>query len=926
MSVRPPAEQLTPAEVIQQIGERFQLNEKQWIAFRIIAEHFVHNYIEKQSDTSLPLTMLMTGPGGTGKTHVVKAVRAVMEYYDHGHIIRFLAPTGSAAALIDGMTIHKGLGIKIKANNKGKGNRKPGESLQDYSVIVSNQNKSQLREEWKNVGYLLVDETSLLGLQLLAQLDHALRVAKERPDLWFGGVALILSGDFFQYAPVGGTALYTPISRYAGQTDDEVQRRLGRLAWKTINTVVTLTEQQRMKLDPAYAEAVNRLRVRSCTYEDVELFNSRVIKSANNPSGVDMGSPENVQAAAIVATNNVREALNARKAEVSCEGSELVSSHALDRCTHHDLTPEERRRLLRMNFNNIKASNPLPGVVPLYIGMPVILRGRNISTDLGVTNGSQGFVRHVVTEASPSGLTHVKCAIVEFPASKVHLSNLPRLYFPILPITWTFTTLLDDVQGCEVKLRITRHQLPIQPAFAVTGHSAQGKTLPSVLVNLHEGGFGAYVAASRARTREGLCVTHAVNIDQLNKPLPVDLIREVRRFEAIEHNTYIRHGLRKGELVQIPDAEAERTSAPAPVCLTVTPTPRTSTKRRRKDNGARQDIGDDNERGQRKKTRTAAICKEASRPSTCGSSPLNFDTPDLFRTGCSWDAANWSCAYDCVFMIMYGIYASATDDWRTKWYESSPLTPGLAAAYTSLMQSRVRSDASESFNFHRNAFRDALTGIHPSFPRYGQVGASAGAVLEYLTPGRGCRPYISMVCFNGCRIWETTIVHSSDLLPLLCTPSVWSVISGAVGLRLNDTHVSVNTWNVTFLQSIIYSNSGLWKSMTCPQCHHHTLSPLVCFDALPPILMFESVPEAVPRLIPSNSFTLPLASTDATYDLRGVINLRNFHFTARLLDKYPSERQWIYDGQKHSGTPVSHQPSLLAGHDAEIIYVYSLRI
>ncbi|KAG2749904.1 hypothetical protein P692DRAFT_20730614, partial [Suillus brevipes Sb2] len=173
-SVDPPCEQLTPAEVIQQIGEQFQLNDKQWIAFRIIAEHFVHNVIEKQSDQCLQLTMLMTGPGGTGKTHVVKAVRAVMEYYGHGHIIRFLAPTGSAAALIDGMTIHKGLGIKIKANNKGKGNRKPGESLQDYSVIVSNQSKSQLREEWRNVGYLLVDETSLLGLQLLAQLDHAL--------------------------------------------------------------------------------------------------------------------------------------------------------------------------------------------------------------------------------------------------------------------------------------------------------------------------------------------------------------------------------------------------------------------------------------------------------------------------------------------------------------------------------------------------------------------------------------------------------------------------------------------------------------------------------------------------------------------------------------------------------------------------------
>ena len=58
--------------------------------------------------------------------------------------------------------------------------------------------------------------------------------------------------------------------------------------------------------------------------------------------------------------------------------------------------------------------------------------------------------------------------------------------------------------------------LPIQPAFAVTGHSAQGKTLPSVLVNLHEEGFAAYVAASRAWKHDGLCITEKVSLDELN--------------------------------------------------------------------------------------------------------------------------------------------------------------------------------------------------------------------------------------------------------------------------------------------------------------------------------------------------------------------------------------------------------------------------
>lgn len=139
-----PSSPLSHAQVITQIGEQFNLNEKQWLAFHIVAEHFIEKYVEKRPTELSQIVMLMMGPGGTGKTHVVKAVCAVMEHYGQSHLIRFLAPTGSAAALIDGMTVHKGLGIKIKSLSKGKGNHAPGESLQDYSVIISNQNKTQL--------------------------------------------------------------------------------------------------------------------------------------------------------------------------------------------------------------------------------------------------------------------------------------------------------------------------------------------------------------------------------------------------------------------------------------------------------------------------------------------------------------------------------------------------------------------------------------------------------------------------------------------------------------------------------------------------------------------------------------------------------------------------------------------------------------
>ena len=97
-----------------------------------------------------------------------------------------------------------------------------------------------------------------------------------------------------------------------------------------------------------------------------------------------------------------------------------------------------------------------------------------------------------------------------------------------------------------------RSQLPIQLAFAVTGHSAKGKTLLSVLTDLKEGGFAAYVTASRPRSRQGLFLTEAVTLDDLNnKHLPYSLLQECKRLNALEHNTYIHYGFQDGALHQI---------------------------------------------------------------------------------------------------------------------------------------------------------------------------------------------------------------------------------------------------------------------------------------------------------------------------------------------------------------------------------------
>ena len=152
----------------------------------------------------------------------LKGGHHIMQLYNCDHNICFLAPTGSAAALIEGMTVHKGLGIKVKSSTKGKGNWEIGCDNDDYNVIISVTNCTKLCDEWKDVDVAAIDEVSLLSAELTVESDATFWFAKEKPDKWFGGIMVIFSSDFFQYPPVSGTPLYNPINAYDNQTNDEI--------------------------------------------------------------------------------------------------------------------------------------------------------------------------------------------------------------------------------------------------------------------------------------------------------------------------------------------------------------------------------------------------------------------------------------------------------------------------------------------------------------------------------------------------------------------------------------------------------------------------------------------------------------------------------------------------------------------------------
>lgn len=913
------------SDLLSVVEQKFSLNERQSRAFRIISNHYVMRYVEKNVSEK-PLRMLMTGPGGTGKTHVVKALKCVMIHYGCGHRIRFLAPTGSAASNIDGMTIHKGLGLKIVKKDRGKGTRDIGASSEDFTLLVSIQNKTQLRDEWRNVDVVLIDEISLTSAQLLCEIDQALRFAKENQDDWFGGITVVFAGDFYQFPPVSGTPLYTPIPVNGKQTNDELLRRLGHLAWKSVNIVVELTEQQRMKADKEYSEAVQRLRVRQCEASDVDLFNSRLIKGPENPNGVDMGVMENSRASAIVGTNQLREALNLRKAR-STGGADLVI------CASRDIFPSvfevskaEYETLLTQKFSSSRHHGALPGFLPLYESMPVILQLRNISTELKITNGSQGIIKKLFTGIDEWGFTYCECAIVEFEDSPIQLDGLPRGYFPIFPVTFSYPTKLKLAStGKEEIIRVSRNQLPLQPGFAVTGHSAQGKTLPKVLAFLDEGGFSAYVAASRATSRNGLCLVRPVTLGDLNKPLPSDLFFEMNRLHILEHNTSVQHGYSDGPLKPVPDHEAETTTTCSELSLKIeysdlrcsnagSNIPKSS-KRKLSATDFSQDV---------KVTLNACANNTASMASSANKKHCQRqDEVDIRRAdhravfphlvlhgGCQWSAENWSCAYNSVYMSLFLCVAQMSSLSREAFGKMSVLAAKLLLEFESVR----RSPLCENFNASRDRIRDFLSAERPSlFPRTGPIGIAASLIIDLVMPPRGLPglPFYLISSYDS--------PASLDDYLSSWTPSarISRIPLHRRSLREHTTTSgdpsSSQSTNATQPQSSICSQSSfhnIFDTDSYPSTSQSTeMTPLAspmpsqsapnhgCY----PIIVFELHPEDH-YVYPSRLISIPCTSGRCQYRLASIVYHGDFHFCSRFFLK--DQAIWKHDGQVNGGIPV----------------------
>ncbi|OHB09548.1 MAG: hypothetical protein A3H52_00130 [Candidatus Zambryskibacteria bacterium RIFCSPLOWO2_02_FULL_39_26] len=194
--------------------------------------------------------VFLTGPAGSGKTFVLNSYIQYLK--SHAVNVAVTASTGIAATHLGGQTIHSWSGLGVK------------DTLTDYDIEELMQ-RQYLYKRFERTKVLIIDEISMLHHFRLDLIEWICRQMK-RNEKPFGGMQIVLSGDFFQLPPVTrGDVLE---SEFAYKAESWLASKF---------TVCHLSEQHRQK-DNTYLSILNQIRQNKVSEKTLELLKTRLNK------------------------------------------------------------------------------------------------------------------------------------------------------------------------------------------------------------------------------------------------------------------------------------------------------------------------------------------------------------------------------------------------------------------------------------------------------------------------------------------------------------------------------------------------------------------------------------------------------------------------------------------------------------------------
>jgi hypothetical protein len=533
------------ARIKNDISVRSKLNVEQARAFRIVTDHASHR--QRQ-----PLRMYLGGMGGTGKSAVFKAIIQFFKERKEEYRFLVLGPTGSTAALLNGSTYHSVFRIPRDAT---------GRNQDDVDGIRNESNSlAAVNERLQGVDYILLDEISMVSCNDLQAIATQAAKARNLHDEAFGGLSMIVAGDFAQLPPMSGPSLYS--EKVTFSVSDALTPRtqnavLGKVLWHQFNTVVILRQNMRQSKmseeDDKLRQALVNMRYGVCTLEDVAFLKSRVVGRRPNDPKVNTADVCNV--AVITARNSQKDLLNELGARRFAEDTNqtLEEFCSIDRLSSRAVNKEKWKfsnqselkklgpRVKKTLWNSMPStvSDFIPGKLKLCVGMPVMLRS-NDATELCMTKGQEGVVVGWDSSSLPSGeqvLDTLFARLID-PPRKIQIGDLPDNVVPITRTVTHVTCLLPD----DSVLSLLREQVVVLLNFGMTDYTAQGKSRRINVVELSycNNHKAYYVALSRGTSAAGTIILQDFNEKIITSGITGHLRQELRELEVLDEITRLR--------------------------------------------------------------------------------------------------------------------------------------------------------------------------------------------------------------------------------------------------------------------------------------------------------------------------------------------------------------------------------------------------
>lgn len=399
--------------------------------------------------------IFVSGRAGTGKSRLIDYLRRMPE--GRGQVV--VAPTGVAALALRAATIHSVFRLPI--------------GVIDAAALVSDgvEPSAVLRR----MSRLVIDEVGMTRADILDAIDMRMRIARGDPRP-FGGVQVIMVGDFLQLPPIVRDEDRSILERLGYETPFAFSAKVMQRAPVRVATLRKVWRQS----DPAFISALGALR------------EGRNVQNAINWLNARCARPHRVGAVPLMltATRATAEAYNA-------DG--IADLQAASPCRMITFTAE-----CSGAFDAKGEVLPAPDILRLCPGVRVMSLRNDPAGQF--VNGSLG---EVIDLWDGDGDLDAAFVLVRFDGREAPTR--------IAVAEWTKSRQVWDREAdtiAETEVGSFR-QIPLTYGYAITIHRSQGLSLDDVRIDLGRGAFAPgqlYVALSRARSIEGLSLARPIEL------------------------------------------------------------------------------------------------------------------------------------------------------------------------------------------------------------------------------------------------------------------------------------------------------------------------------------------------------------------------------------------------------------------------------